>query len=153
MQKLHHLINELESKIPQYEITNSNVSSSTVGWQIEHSLKIILMVVHTLKTSNPNNYKWKFNKVRLLFQIINIIPRGKVKAPKITLPDVIITAETLKTSFEKVKQELAGWENLSKNSYFTHPFFGDLNKNPTVWFLNLHTYHHLKIVRDICNKI
>ena len=152
MQKLHHLISELESKIPHHEKTNSEISNATVGWQIEHAFKTILLVVDSIKSSNPENYKWKFNKVRILFQIINVIPRGKVKAPKLVIPDVIITEETLKNSLEKVKQELSDWEKLAENAYFTHPFFGDLNKKPTVWFLKLHTNHHLKIVNDICNK-
>ena len=42
MQNLHHLINQLESKISQFETTNHSVSGGSVGWHIEHSLKTIL---------------------------------------------------------------------------------------------------------------
>jgi hypothetical protein len=150
---LQVLLNKLESKIPDYKKTNPKISNSTIGWQIEHSLKTILLVANAIKNSKPENYKWKFNKVRLLLSITNTIPRGKVRAPKLVLPDDIITEETLKKSFQKVKQELSNWENLPKNAHFTHPFFGDLNKKQTEWFLNLHTKHHLKIINDICNKI
>ena len=66
MQKLEKQISQLESKIPFFEKTNSSISSATVGWQIEHSLKTILIIFNNVKNSNPENYKWKFNKIRLL---------------------------------------------------------------------------------------
>jgi hypothetical protein len=39
MQNLQHLINQLETKISQFETTNLAVSGESVGWHIEHSLK------------------------------------------------------------------------------------------------------------------
>jgi hypothetical protein len=152
MQELQQIINELESKITLHEKVNLSISNSSIGWQIEHSLKTIYQIVQVTQTSNPKNYNWKFNKNRLLISVINFIPRGKARAPKVVLPDDIITAETLKSSLHKVKTALLDWDSLDKNAYFSHPYFGDLNKKSTEWFLNLHTKHHLKIVNDICNK-
>ncbi|MEC4004332.1 DUF1569 domain-containing protein [Flavobacterium sp. SUN052] len=150
MEKIINLISQLESKIPFQEKTNPSVSNATVGWQIEHSLKTILLIIETVKKSNPDNYKWKFNKNKLFISIIGFIPRGKAKAPKVVLPDENIKEEILKDSLEKVKTALKDWEKLDKNAHFPHPYFGNLNKKSTEWFLYLHTNHHLKIANDIC---
>jgi hypothetical protein len=150
MQNLQNLISQLESKIPFHEKTKSSVSNSTVGWQIEHSLKTIYQITSVVKNSNPQEYRWKFNKSKLFISILGFIPRGKAKAPKVVLPDENISEESLLLSLQKVKSALQEWDSFDKNVYFPHPFFGNLNKKSTEWFLNLHTNHHLKIVNDIC---
>lgn len=150
MQKLQKILTQLENKIPFHEKTDSSVSNSTVGWQIEHSLKTIYQIIQSVKNSNLQEYQWKFNKSKLFISILGFIPRGKAKAPKIVLPDDNITEESLLSSLQKVKSALQEWDSFDKNAYFPHPFFGNLNKKSTEWFLNLHTNHHLKIVNDIC---
>ena len=70
MKKLQSIITQLESHIPDFEKTNLTVSTSTIGWQIEHSLLVINKVVSEIKKSNPSDYKWKFNKNRFLVQTI-----------------------------------------------------------------------------------
>ncbi|WP_395065243.1 DUF1569 domain-containing protein [Flavobacterium sp.] len=152
MKQLHQLIYQLESKIELHDKINPSVSTSTIGWQIEHSFITIYKVVNVVKNSNPKEYKWKFNKNKILISILGFFPRGKANAPKIVLPDEIITKESIKSSLEKVKTTLVEWDSLDKNAHFQHPFFGNLNKKSTMWFLNMHTKHHLKIVNDICNK-
>jgi hypothetical protein len=152
MKKLQNLVSQLEYKIPFYEKTNPLVSNSTIGWQIEHSLKTIYQIVQVVKNSNPKEYQWKFNKNNLLISIIGFIPRGKAKAPKVVMPDNHITEESLKNSLQKVKSALQEWDYFHKNAHFPHPYFGKLNKKSTEWFLNLHTKHHLKIINDIYVK-
>jgi hypothetical protein len=149
MKKLQSILAQLESHIPNYEKTNPAVSQSTIGWQIDHSLLVINGVIDQLKNSNPENYKWKFNKWRFIIQITNTIPRGKVRVPKSVKPVDIATLEELTSKLDLAKKSLADMENLPAKSYFTHPFFGDLNLKTTIWFLKLHTTHHLKIITDI----
>lgn len=151
MQKLQNLISQLETKIPFHQNTNPTVSKSTVGWQIEHSLKTIYQITSVVKNSNPQEYQRKFNKSKLFISVLGFIPRGKAKAPKVVLPDENISEESLVLSLQKVKAALQEWDSFDKNAYFPHPYFGKLNKKSTEWFLNLHTNHHLKIVNDICN--
>lgn len=152
MKQLHKLLNQLESSIPDYKKTNASVSQSTIGWQIDHSLLVVLGVINELKKSNPENYKWKFNKTRLLLQIINKIPRGKAKVPQSVNPLDSTTQEGLRLKMELAKKQLVELEKLPAHSYFTHPIFGDLKLKSTLWFLKLHTQHHLKIILDIQKK-
>lgn len=149
MKKLIKLLNEMESKIEFLDKSNSKISNSNVGWQLEHSLKTISLIINAIKNSNPDDYRWKFNKTRTLVSIINFIPRGKAKAPKIVIPDETISKKTLAASFENVRLALKIWNDLPKNSFFKHPYFGELNKKSTEWFLHLHTMHHYKIIKDI----
>ena len=150
MQELHKLLNQLESDISSFDKVNLAVSSGSVGWHIEHSLKTIDQIVTACKNSNPSNYQWRFNFNRfLILTIAKKIPRGKAKAPKIVRPEGEISLETLDMSLSKVKENLMDWKDLDKNTYFPHPFFGILNKKETANFLALHTKHHLMIIKDI----
>ena len=150
MQNLHHLINQLESKISQFETINLAVSGGSVGWHIEHSLKTIDQIVTACKNSNPSDYQWHFNFKRFLILIVaKKIPRGKARAPKIVRPEGDINQETLAVSVSKVRENLIGWKALDKNANFPHPFFGILNKKETEKFLVLHTKHHKMIIDDI----
>lgn len=152
MKELYQLISQLESKIPFYEKANSSISNSTVGWQIEHSLKTIFEIVQFVKKSNPNNYQWKFSFNKTLVSTLGFIPRGKAKAPKLVIPNETISESTLKNSFQKINEALQEWDSFDENAHFPHPYFGNLNKKSTEWFLNLHTKHHLKIINDICKN-
>ena len=149
MTKLQSILAQLESHIPNHKKTNPAVSQSTIGWQIDHSLLVINSVIDQLKNSNPKNYRWRFNKWRFIIQIKNSIPRGKVRVPKSVKPIDVASIEDLKSKLEIAKKNLSDLENLPAKSYFTHPFFGDLNLKTTIWFLKLHTKHHLKIIADI----
>ena len=150
MNQLQNLLIELESYISFYEKENKAVSQSTIGWQIDHSFLVINMVVSQIKKSNPNDYKWRFNKNRfLVFVILRKIPRGKVRAPKAVQPFEKITLEHLKSKLEITRNTIAELDSLETKNYFTHPFMGDLNLKATIRFLELHTHHHLKITKDM----
>jgi hypothetical protein len=151
MEKLNYLLDELKNYTGVLEKRNNLVSESTVGWQLAHSLKTIEQIVLAITKSEPKKYKWTFNFNRILIlSIFKSIPRGKGKAPKIVMPDALISSESILTSFENVENLLKNWEQLPKQAYFPHPYFGDLNKKNTEDFLVIHTNHHLKIIKDIC---
>jgi hypothetical protein len=149
MKQLLKLIAQLEVHIPDYEKTNAKVSQSTLGWQIDHSLLVVNGVINQLKKSDPKDYNWKFNRIRLLLQITNKIPRGRAKSPASVIPMDRTTREGLMISMELAKKQVADLKKLPAKSYFTHPIFGDLKLKTALWFLKLHTKHHLKIIEDI----
>lgn len=151
MYTINSILIDLASKFDDYNRMNTVVSKSSVGWHLEHSLKTIDQIVNACKNSNPSKYQWHFNINRfLILSITKKIPRGKAKAPKVVQPEGTITKETLQLHLKKVQQNLENWGDLNKNCYFTHPFFGNLNKKATEKFLVLHSKHHLQIIEDIC---
>ena len=150
MENLHKLITQLESEITQHETVNLQASTGSVGWHIAHSLKTIDQIVTACKTSNPKEYQSKFNFKRfLIVDVLNKIPKGKVKAPKLVRPEGEISKESLEFNLKNIKANLVAWNELDKNAFFKHPFFDDLNKKATEKFLMLHTHHHFKIINDI----
>jgi hypothetical protein len=152
MKELNDLLFQIENAIPYWEKQNTTISQASVGWQLDHSLLVINGIISQLSKSNPDHYHWRFNLNRTYIQWRNSIPRGKAKAPKQVRPSELITEQELKNKLALAKQNVTLLDKLSKNSYFTHPYFGDLNLKATIWFLRLHTNHHLKIVNDIINQ-
>jgi hypothetical protein len=131
------------------ERENLSVSKASVGWHLDHSLKVINSVCATLRVSNANDYKKEFNGLRILTFTLGFFPRGKAKSPKRVLPPAIIKKKDIENQLEEAIKNIASIQELQENQYFTHPLFKQLNKKQTVRFLKLHTNHHLKIIRDI----
>ena len=149
MQKVNSLITQLENYIPVSDKKNIAVSSQNVAWHIYHSLLVLKSICLDIQTSQPENYKWKFNFWRLVVMGKNKIPRGKGKAPSRVLPREEVTIDLIKSTLEETKKEIEKLKTLSANHYFRHPFFGDLNMKPSIKFLALHTQHHVDIIKDI----
>ena len=149
--KLSNYIAEFESYIPQFETSNPKVSNSTIGWQIDHSLKVINKVSETLVNSDPSLYKKNFSFLGKLFFFLGFFPRGKAKAPKYVRPPEAILKKELISQLKNAKSNIESLKDLNENSFFKHPIFGNINTKRVNRFLELHTNHHLKIIRDILN--
>jgi len=149
MEALNILLNDLEGKIDSKDSINLSVSKSDVSWHIAHSLKVISAIVETVKISNPQEYRWKFNHTRSFVYLFNYFPRGKGKAPKAVVPTDVQTSEQLREDLQTVRLMLLELEHLDAKSNFMHPYFGQLNLKQTQKFLALHTKHHRKIIDDI----
>lgn len=139
----------LQNKIPQLEFINQRVSTASVGWHIEHSLLTINLIIETLQKSNPKDYEWKFNFPRLLVFTMNKIPRGKAKSPDIVQPKDDISIDSLKNKIDVTSKKINELNQLNSNHFFMHPYFGKLNLEPTIKFLEINTKHHLDIINEI----
>jgi hypothetical protein len=142
-------IKELESDVSSKEKRNDKISKSDIAWQIDHSLKVFNLVSDTLLKSDPELYSSKLNKWRLLLFTIGYFPRGKVKAPKYVQPPELILKEDLASQIQLAFQNIEKIKYANDHAHFKHFIFGVLNKSRTIRFLQLHTNHHLKIIRDI----
>ena len=143
------LLDQLENHIQYSESTNFLVSQSTVGWQIEHSLLTINGIITAIQNSNPKEYSWQFSFMKWIILATKKIPRGKAKAPKVVVPKEGVTIANLEQHLAKAIDAIKALEFVSKNHFFKHPYFGNLKKKQTILFLEIHTHHHLKIIRDI----
>lgn len=128
---------------------NSAVSQANVGWHLTHNLQVINNVTAALEASNPKDYRYQFSFPQLIVFLTGRIPRGKAKAPKSVRPGSSICQEDLVRSLREAEQNIQRFLTLHPNSYFDHPYFKNLNRNETKKFLEIHTEHHLKIIREI----
>ena len=149
MNKLIKQIQDITTYLPDLDKTKPTVSSVAVGWHIEHILLVIRQITATVGQSDPLLYKSKFNFTRAWVYLLNYIPRGKAKAPKIVIPSSKINLQSLEESILHTYQAIHYLKDCQANQYFMHPIFGDLNQKQTIRFLAIHTEHHLKIIRDI----
>ena len=149
MEKLLNQVKKLEMHIPDYVKQQSTVSTANVGWHIEHSLMVFIIIITAVENSDPAIYKSTFNMNKLLVYTLNKIPRGRAQAPKIVQPLGEVIPENLIPQVEKAFLKIRSLANLQKNHHFDHPYFGKLNLSETIKFLTIHTNHHLKIINDI----
>lgn len=148
MTKLNQQISELEKYSLAADVTNENESLGSTFWHVAHSLLLISQVFESLPLSNPKEYTYKFAIYKTIVFLTKKIPKGKVKAPRIVRPEKQ-DIETITKQFTLVKEYLKNLKNIDKNKFFTHPFFGDIKKDDAITFLEIHTEHHLKIIRAI----
>ncbi|MGH1339739.1 MAG: DUF1569 domain-containing protein [Aureispira sp.] len=147
------LVEKLETYVPAYQEKNPAVSSTTVGWQVAHSLQVMHKVIHGLELSKPEEYRYKFNFIKSVILAIKRIPRGKGRAPKAVAPEATeLTLEILQEQVVMTKKALVTFSKLPKQAFFIHPVFGALQKKETEKFLKIHTQHHLAIIRDMLQK-
>jgi len=139
----------MEDSIQFKERKNLKVSKATVGWHLDHSLKVLNGVLIAIKESDPKLYKKKFNSLRFITFILGKFPRGKAKSPKRVLPPEIIETTAIENQLRELKKNIEFIPELKEHQFFEHPFFCHLNKKQTIKFLGMHTNHHLKIIKDI----
>lgn len=149
---LTNLLFKIKNKLTFKNKINNRVSQSSVGWHLDHALKVINTVSEKTINSNPEDYKSNFNFKRLVLLNLGFFPRGKAKAPKITQPPKNILEAHVQAQLQTAHTNIKKLEKLSGNTYFNHPMFGMLNKKQTIRFLEIHTHHHLKIVSDILDQ-
>ncbi|WP_394748416.1 DUF1569 domain-containing protein [Spongiimicrobium salis] len=142
----------IETYLSKRDQLNTNVSAVPVAWHLDHSLKVINGICDTLNASDPKTYQPNFSFLRLFCYTFNYIPRGKAKAPKSVRPPKIITTEAILTQLQTAKEKLEKVLEMDDHVHFKHPYFKELNKKQALRFMQLHTEHHLKIVRDILEK-
>jgi hypothetical protein len=149
MNKINNLLDELELQIANYSKLNQTISEGNVGWHIVHSCLVIDSVCAVVCKSDPSKFIKKFSFKAFVVLLVNSFPRGKAKAPSFTVPSEELSPTSILKSIQAARASLELLTNAGKNQYFTHPIFGDLNKDKTFKFLAVHTNHHLKIMKDI----
>ena len=87
---------------------------------------------------------------RLIGRIVlrtGIIPRGKGEAPDFVVPT---GRRNVRRKLERARDKFAGLGTLPRGGHrLPHPFLGALSARQWARFAEVHTRHHLKIIRDI----
>ncbi len=151
MNQLTQLVHEMEDYVSKYESENVKFSTASVGWHIEHSMMTINKIIYALENSDSTKYQWSFKLSRYIIFTLGKIPRGKAKAPSVVKPLETISLDSLKSQIAEAKIQATKLDSLPATSFFKHPYFGDLKLKQAIRMLEIHTKHHLGIIRDILN--
>jgi hypothetical protein len=65
------------------------------------------------------------------------------------MPVDSLNSEQLLLQIQKARTAVNELTSSSKNQFFSHPIFGQLNVAETQRFFCIHTKHHLSIIQDI----
>ena len=144
---------EIEQLITQRDVKNEAISKVDVAWHLDHMLKTANGISSALRSSNPKAYeKPSFSFTRLAVMGFGFIPRGRGQAPDSVRPPDTILTEDINKQLEEARKLIEMANALPEDAHFDHPVFGTLNRPATLRFIEVHTEHHLKIVRDIIKK-
>ncbi|MEL6652894.1 MAG: DUF1569 domain-containing protein [Bacteroidota bacterium] len=143
---------EIESLIAQRDALDTTISQAPVAWHLDHSLKVINGIFSTLSGSDPAQYQSDFNFTRSAVFISGSIPRGVAQSPKSVRPPEVIVTEDIRKQLSEARSNLQAFTTLPEGANFEHPVFGNLNRKKSLRFLEIHTDHHLKIIRDILGE-
>jgi hypothetical protein len=145
-------LQELEDLIPHAAKSAPAVSKRGVDWHLDHSLKIIASISTVLKKSNPADFKPRFSFWKWVILGTGYIPKGRSRSPKPFNQLESIDPASLLPLLEKAKLATQDLEKLPKNAYFEHPFFGHIAQKDAIKFINIHSWHHIKIAKEIVAK-
>lgn len=134
------------------DLKNEEVSQADVAWHLDHILKTINRLTDALVASDPKEYKASMNFQRILVHTTGFIPRGEAQSPASVRPPNVILLDSLYWQLERTKVNLDLIATLDENAHFAHPVFGSLDRDQTRRFIEIHTNHHLKIIRDILGE-
>ena len=145
-------LNVIESYFSQREVTNKAVSQADVAWHLDHILKTINRISKDLISSDPDGFTPRFNVQRVMIHTTGIIPRGVAQSPPGTVPPDVILPDSLRLQLARARENLNSISALEEGAYFAHPVFDHLDRDQARRFIQIHTRHHLKIIREILGE-
>ena len=132
------------------------ISTWSVGDHCDHTLLVARRILESVR----ENQEVAGPPLKLMGRVVlatRFIPRGKAKSPASVLPQAR-ERELLEAELETVRAVLAqivsSVELLrSKKRVFQHPMLGAMTASEALEFAEIHTRHHLRIVRDIVKAL
>ena len=145
-------MSNFEYFIEKRDSRRTEISEVDVAWHVDHCLKTINRIYGRLEDSNPEEYTGNFSLSRTLIYTWGDFPRGVAESPKVVRPPDNISTDSLYQQLETARKNIQKLAELPANSHFKHPTFKVLNRKQSLRFLEIHTHHHIKIIRDILKK-
>lgn len=149
LDKLNKQLTEFETRILDFDVKTDSVSSGSIGWHLEHSFLVLNGVIDNMRESDPDKFKRKFSFAKFYCFTIKRFPRGKARSPKSVKPTGHINEDNLLQHLDRTLENVSRLSTLNKGVFFKHPLFGNLKLRDSIYFLELHSEHHLKIIREI----
>ena len=151
MTAIEQTVEELRSAVVNADATVPTVSSWSVGEHIHHCCLSMIGVSKSLRKSTPPAPRTKPTIPRAAVFYLGFIPRGRARSPSFVLPKPLPHPELL-AMLDQSAELLAMAGGLDRETWFTHPFLGAMDRDQALKFVLVHNRHHLKIVADILKQ-
>lgn len=149
LKTLQGQLTEMGNYVHSQNVQVDSVSAACIGWHIEHALLVVDGVITALSESDPSSFRSSFNLKKTIIYLLGKFPKGKARAPKSVRPKTeVFSEEELTHHLTNTASRIPSLNQFDKKAHFKHPIFGFLALNDTIRFLEMHTEHHLKIIRD-----
>ena len=146
------ILDEIAALVDVSERRKDTISAWSVGMHIQHlSLAMIGISKALLTVSSPMPPR-QFSIPKFFVMTFGIIPRGKGKAPQVTIPERECSKEELRVSLAAAREGMTAALSVPFDRWFQHPLFGPLTRDETLRFVKIHNKHHLKIIREILSQ-
>lgn len=129
--------------------SRSEVSHWTVGQHVLHVLMSANGIIDSLHASPRGQGRERLSLLKFASLTFSHIPRGKAKAPDVVRPQDVVTEHMVRDAYSAFQQRLPGIKDIAKDHWFRHPVFGDLLRDNALRFIEVHSHHHSKIIKDI----
>lgn len=132
--------------------SNDKISRWSVYEHLEHILLAnigICKMIIAGETPTEKKRKSILGQASLYF---GYIPRGQAESPTYVAPKKISESaiKTMLTEYRSLLDNISTLQDLGSNDVVgNHPYFGGLTRVEWIRFMEVHTNHHLKIVKDI----
>lgn len=129
-----------------------SISQKDIFWQCDHICRAIVAIINGLNADKDESYQGNMSLSGKLLVGLAYFPRGRGKAPKVTMTDKTITRESLIDIHRRAIEQLDTVHTIDHAAYFKHPLFGQMNLKWASRLIYVHTKHHSKIVKEIAKK-
>lgn len=150
------MIKMAHGSVAVFSNKNAKVSGWNVGEHLEHTaLTMAAMNGRLLEALDAeHNTRAGPTWAGRVVLLTGFIPRGRGKAPQVTLPPDNPTPERIVRNLSEARKKLAELErNLAEIEIATgrsaHPVLGQFSPAEWLRFIDIHNRHHLKIIREI----
>lgn len=131
------------------DLSSKEVSSWSIGTHLHHCCLVMIGVCKLLKKITRPAPPVKWSLIKSLVFFTKFIPRGRARAPEVTIPRAEISQSELEDLLDHATNILREALEVDQQSWFNHPIFGVLKRDQSIEFLRIHNLHHLKIIRAI----
>ncbi len=142
-------LTEIEEKIQFRDQLDTTISRVDVAWHLDHMLKTVNEICKALEASDPSEFEGGVNLSRTMSLTLNYIPRGRAQSPSVVRPPDSISTADIQLQLSEARERISKVFELDEKVHFKHPVFGIIARGHALRFIEVHTNHHLKIVRDI----
>ena len=143
------IIEELTTLTDFAERRADAVSAWSVGTHIQHLSLAMSGISKALLASSSPMPPPRFSVPKFFVLLFGRIPRGRGRAPKVTIPEKESSKEEILVALAAARQGMEAAQSVPFDRWFQHPMFGPLTKDQTLRFVEIHNRHHLAIIKEI----